>query len=388
MTMRPLTILITGVGAPGAYGVIRSLRTNGERQIRIVGVDLDPYLACRQMIDRFHQVPPRTTPAFAERVLELVGTERVDVVLPVPTEELELFATLRGEIEALGARVMVSDLPGLQVANHKPSLYRKIAEIGGVPIPDHRLVQSVDQLVAAVRALGHPDRAVCVRRPEGAGARGFRVIDESADHGRIFAEEMPDSTIVSLDGLLRVLQRMEPFVPLIVQEHLPGDEFDADVLAMKGNPLCVIPRRNDRMLWGMSLVATTEDNETIRELASRVVRGLGLSYVVSVTFKLSQDGRAKLLEVNPRIPGSIVITTGAGVNLPYLALKLALGEPFTIPPVTWGLTMIRYWDEVFVSPDGQAVELGSFIPEPPEGARGPELPGGPPLGQGTDLNAE
>ena len=34
---RPLTILVTAVGAPGAAALLRNLRQNGEREVRLVG---------------------------------------------------------------------------------------------------------------------------------------------------------------------------------------------------------------------------------------------------------------------------------------------------------------------------------------------------------------
>ena len=42
-----VTVLMTGAGAPGAPGIIRCLRKNGERSIRIVGVDMNENAAGR-----------------------------------------------------------------------------------------------------------------------------------------------------------------------------------------------------------------------------------------------------------------------------------------------------------------------------------------------------
>ena len=39
--LRPITVLLTGCGAPGVPGIIKCLRKNGERDIRIVGVDMN-----------------------------------------------------------------------------------------------------------------------------------------------------------------------------------------------------------------------------------------------------------------------------------------------------------------------------------------------------------
>ena len=39
--LEPLTILITAVGCPGAPALLHSLRENGEREVRLVGVDMN-----------------------------------------------------------------------------------------------------------------------------------------------------------------------------------------------------------------------------------------------------------------------------------------------------------------------------------------------------------
>jgi hypothetical protein len=36
----PLTVLVTAVGAPGAAALLRALRENGEREVRLVGTDM------------------------------------------------------------------------------------------------------------------------------------------------------------------------------------------------------------------------------------------------------------------------------------------------------------------------------------------------------------
>jgi len=56
-----------------------------------------------------------------------------------------------------------------------------------------------------------------------------------------------------------------------------------------------------------------------------------------------------VLEINPRVQGTISAALGAGVNLPLLAVKQELGLP--IMPyelfVKWGVRFSRYWEEVF-----------------------------------------
>jgi carbamoyl-phosphate synthase large subunit len=82
-------------------------------------------------------------------------------------------------------------------------------------------------------------------------------------------------------------------------------------------------------------------------LARDIVTAVGLDYVVNVQLKQDRNGELKLLEINPRIPGTIGLTICAGVNMPYFAVKLSLGEdPGAIPLPRYGLKLIRMWDKI------------------------------------------
>ena len=76
------TILVTACGAPGAARLLRALRDNGERKVRLVGVDMSERAIGRHLCDAFHLVPPGADPTFPDALLKLVEQEGVDVVLP------------------------------------------------------------------------------------------------------------------------------------------------------------------------------------------------------------------------------------------------------------------------------------------------------------------
>src|ERR671922_1247080 len=80
--VRPLTVLLTASGVPGSAALIRALRENGERDVRLVGTDMSQLAIGRHLCDAFHVVPAGGEPDFAEAVLEICSAERVDAVLP------------------------------------------------------------------------------------------------------------------------------------------------------------------------------------------------------------------------------------------------------------------------------------------------------------------
>ncbi|MBK8143020.1 MAG: ATP-grasp domain-containing protein [Chitinophagaceae bacterium] len=70
---------------------------------------------------------------------------------------------------------------------------------------------------------------------------------------------------------------------------------------------------------------------------------------IGIQVKQSANGEFFILEINPRVQGTIAAGLGAGINLPVLALKQALGLSIAADELTvkWGVKFTRYWEEVF-----------------------------------------
>ena len=69
---------------------------------------------------------------------------------------------------------------------------------------------------------------------------------------------------------------------------------------------------------------------------------------------LKADGSFSIIEMNPRYSGTLALTTASGINFASLLLDCIQGNP--IPDLRGahkaGVTMVRYWSEVFETPDG------------------------------------
>ena len=106
--------------------------------------------------------------------------------------------------------------------------------------------------------------------------------------------------------------------------------FDIDMLAWQGAPIRVVPRRRvDSALpnEGHTIVG----NNDLIELGSRLVEGLGLSWLYDCDVMYDSRSKPCILEINPRPSGSMAVTVAAGVPLIDDVISLAKGE--TIPDV-------------------------------------------------------
>lgn len=80
--LNDIVVMITGAGAPGAPGIIKSLRLNGERNIKIVGVDANLKESIGiGLADAIYQIPKASDKNFIDDVLKIAKQEKVNVII-------------------------------------------------------------------------------------------------------------------------------------------------------------------------------------------------------------------------------------------------------------------------------------------------------------------
>ncbi|MFW6122543.1 MAG: ATP-grasp domain-containing protein [Petrotogales bacterium] len=354
--VKDLNVIVTAGGAPGAPGIIKSLRLNGERNINIVSTDMNPESVGLFMADKAYTVPPGTDPEYVSQMLEIAEKEDIDVILPLSTYELMSLSKNKEKFDKIGTKVCVSDPEPLGIANNKGKLYNFLKR-NGIPVPESIIIEDFKQLENSAYKLGYPEVPVCIKPQVGKGSRGFRVIRGDVDKFDIYLNYKPDSTITTLYDLLLTLEGAEPFPKLVMTEYLPGKEYSVDLLVRNGKSLVTVPRSRDGIKLGISFIGTVENNPDVARMAEQIVDAIGLDYNINLQLKYSVDGSPKIIEINPRVSGTIILCTGAGVNMPYLGVKMALGEDIPKIGPEFGTKMIRYWEEIFLTSQGDSYHL-------------------------------
>lgn len=355
MSSAGTTVLLTGVGLDGGPDVIRALRADEELGARVIGVDLSPEVAGRYLCDAFHTVPPRDDPSYVAEVARIAESEGARLIYPLPTFDQEIFASAREALEARGFAVAVSPPDAVRICNDKWVLYERLRETHPHLLPETRRVTSASQLEETARAFGYPRRRVCVRRRLSRGAIGLRVLDAGPARLEALLHERPGSPLVSLEELLDCLGQADRFPEYLVQEYLPGEEWDVDLLCRAGQTPIAASRRSLAMVGGAAAHAVLEPREQIVGLSREIAGELGLEAVVNIAFRGNEQDTPKLLEINPRIPMSILCALGGGVNLVALAVRQQLGEPVEEAEPSSGARFLLHYQSVVVDRSGSRV---------------------------------
>jgi carbamoyl-phosphate synthase large subunit len=357
MSAEGTTVLLTGVGLDGGPDIVRALRADPTMDARVIGVDASADQPGRHMCDRFHLVPRRDDPTYVGTVARVAAQEEARVIYPLPAFDQELFAEAKADLGRAGFAVPVSPAEPVRICDDKWRLYEHLRSSLPEVVPKTRPVSSADELMQAAEALGYPRRRVCIRRKVSRGAIGLRVLDASAARLSALLKENPGSLLVSLDEVVDTLRHAESFPEYLVQEYLPGDEWDADVLCREGEPVVVATRRNLEMMGAGAMRSVLEPSEALATFSREIVADLDLNAVVNMAFRADEDGQPKLLEINPRIPSSILCALGGGVNLVALAVRQALGERIESTEPEPGGQFMRHFQSIVIDPSGAAVEL-------------------------------
>jgi len=260
--------MVTASGAPGTAALLRALRENGEREVRLVGTDMSDRSIGRHLCDAFHLVPAGSDPGFADALLELCRTEGVDAVLPQSSFDLLGLAEAKKRFE--GIAVLVASPDAIHRSNDKAETYELLHRIG-VRAPEFRRVNGAREAAAAAQELGYPKRPVCFKPVFSSGSRGFRVLDPTVDRAHQLLHERPGSVAMRLEEAMELLPE-EGGPDLLVMELATGGERTIDGFAEGGRILLGHPKTREAMRAGLAMYFVTLESPELMEIAEAAHR--------------------------------------------------------------------------------------------------------------------
>lgn len=311
-------VLVTGAGGPAAVSFMQAVAPTGAE---LWAVDIDPYAAGLYLTAPGHRalVPRGDAPEFVDHIVELCERWSIDVL--VPTVDTEMLPVVRraDEFAAIGTTVLAPSEHTLDTCLDKWTLIEHCR--GAADLPETALIDDAfDAASWTWPAIAKPRR--------GSGSRGVTLVPG------------PDG--------LAALPRDGSY---IAQELLPGLEHSLDVLAYRdGIVAAVVPRTRMKVDSGIAVAGYVELDDALVAYGRNIAEAISLTSVANVQVKQDRTGSPRLLEVNPRFPGSMPLTVASGVNMPVLALADALGLDVPSDVQFRPLAMVRTWTETFFDP--------------------------------------
>jgi carbamoylphosphate synthase large subunit len=316
-------VLVTGAGGPAGVAVVRRLTALGHR---VVGVDADATAAGAALATVGAVVPRADHVRFVDALVALATTHGADALIGTVAEELPALAAGADRLAAAGVATWLPDPAAVEVCCDKAAFARAL-RTAGVPHP-----ATTDTPAGLVTVPG----PWVVKPRTGRGSRGVRLLDLRAD----------------------VVEAMHADPALITQTRLSGREFTADALVGRdGGLVTVVPRWRDDTRAGISVKGTTFDSAEVTTVVAAALEAVQLTGPANVQGFVADDGRATVVEINPRFSGGLPLTLAAGADV-VSAYLTGIRDRRAVLPHLWftpGVRMSRYFAETYTADDGSAV---------------------------------
>ncbi|QMU72180.1 ATP-grasp domain-containing protein [Streptacidiphilus sp. P02-A3a] len=318
----PLRIWLNRTYAENAF-FVALLRENADLvDLEVHATHVDPDSPVLRAADVSSLEPDRLSPAaYVEFALDYCDRHRIDLFLP-RLHQLAV-AEHRAEFELLGTTVVSPPSAAIELFSDKATAYQALAA-AGLPVPPWWRVTDAASLLDAVAGIEADGGVPCLKPVSGAGGEGFRVLTRKPFSLGLLAGA--PSRLVSLEQVVEALERaaeQRPDVPPVdwlVMPQLAGPEVSVDCLVDRSGRLRgAIGRSKEGRRRGFTLDPAYL--EPARELAER----FELSYLTNIQFR-HQNGVPVLLDINTRPSGGLHQLARCGVNFPWAAMRLALGQ--------------------------------------------------------------
>lgn len=246
------------------------------------------------------------------QLIDLFSAENYDLI--VPATEVALLALLSPEIpEVMHQRAVLAPRASLLTALNKQAVW-DLARRLGVQVPSSEIVSA---------ASTPPGAFPVVLKP---------VFSKENSNGVV--REFSVTIARDLTQWRTALQSTYPDILVQQQQYIAGKGIGVEMLFENGAPRWAFLHERVHELpltgGGSSYRVSFELKDDLVQSATSLLSALQWHGVAMVEFKVTPGGEAYLMEINPRLWGSLALAIDCGVDFPVGLLRLATGQP--LPP--------------------------------------------------------
>jgi predicted ATP-grasp superfamily ATP-dependent carboligase len=314
MSDGPVRVLVTDAQNQNALEIIRTLGRLGH----FVGATSSNPAAIgfySRHLGQGHRVHGKGG-AYVSELRGIIEKHGYDVLIPVSLDSCLWASENRGLIPA-SCKFMLPSAEAMDIAYNKEKTMRHARSVG-VPVPKTYDYSSPDSLEIWKGDITYP----CVVKASKSGPEFLRYCNDYEE----------------LKSACAAMSAKSGNSPLIIQEYVRGPGHGFFALYQNGAPLATFLHERVREYpptGGPSAVAKSYSNGDLMKLGLTLMGSLKWNGPVMVEFiKDSRTEEFKLIEINPKLWGSINLTIAAGVNIPKMIVDACAGNKVENAP-TW-----------------------------------------------------
>jgi predicted ATP-grasp superfamily ATP-dependent carboligase len=268
----------------------------------------------------------REPAAYLDAVLAFAREHGVKVVMPVGDANITLLAPHRERFAEIGSFLAVASDAALEVANDKTRTLEVAAKLD-IAYPKSVHVNAVEDLREAEAQFGYP----YVLKPTVSWT------------GEAAARAVPVEVMNEAEAKEATTGFLATGCEVIAQQLATGRREGVSLFIVNGEVLAhcgCIAHRTTPPLGGVSAMRESYAvPEELLDTAVSLATTIGVEGPSEVEFRRDASGRPLLMEINPRLAGTLENAIHSGVNFPLMIWQWGTGQP--IEPVKSYRTGVR-----------------------------------------------
>ncbi|MBD1381926.1 ATP-grasp domain-containing protein [Metabacillus arenae] len=282
--MEGYNILITSISkkVPLIKAVRKASQKLGNKG-KIIGADINPNCIGKFFVDSFWEMPSIHEISINE-LTNYCANNNIKAIVPTRDGDLPFFANYKEELLNQKINVHISDKETIEVCLDKLSFYSKLLQLNYPAIPTVKNINLLNSYYFVVK------------EQFGAGSKNIGI--------KLTKEE----------AVKKSLEMEKP----IFQPYIEGEEYSIDVyVTERKQTKGLIVRRRVLVENGESQITSTEKNNNVEQLFSKIAEDLGLYGHVVFQAIIDQYGRVHIIECNSRFGGASTLSIAAGLDSFY-----------------------------------------------------------------------
>ena len=233
----------------------------------------------------YNKLPYITDENFIKELNKYIKANNIDYIYPA-MDMVQVFLT--NNQDKINAKIVTSDIDTVNTCRSKKKTYERLKDEDFIP-KVYKNAKDVDK---------YP---VFVKPAEGQGSNGAKKVESKEE----------------LDFYLTHTEE-----DLVICEYLAGTEYTIDCFTdRKGKLVFSNIRSRDRIRTGISVRSTKQKlNSDVKKIAKTINKYFKFNGAWFFQLKKNMEGKYKLLEISPRIPGTMGLSRNMGINFPVLTL--------------------------------------------------------------------
>lgn len=268
--------------------------------------------------DDYAVAPPIHSEGYVEFLIDYCIKNQIDLIVPLLDNDLPVLAKNKARFDSKGIYTLAPEEWVALLANDKFKTFQFLKDQGFETVPTYCDLEDF----YTAKQKGEIDFPVIIKPRWGMGSLSVYLVENQEELDFYFKKAQREIT----NSFLKYESSQDPGRELLIMAYVTGEEYMLDILNdLDGNYQVTVVNRKLLRKGGETEAVETVKHEELEALGQKISKIFRFPLVMDADVFWT-NGKAYILEFNPRFSGGYPFSHHAGIHLPKALIKWLKGE--------------------------------------------------------------